>query len=153
MIIALLLAAMGHTAAAPSAVQVAQAKAHLKAEAEAQRAAIDLAIKRRLIGGGYFQLVSDKGEQRVVVAGFEKRLRSIGIPASVGQCAWIGLVADGFARSNQSYGGACRVRIASRPTADFLICDASFGGISLIKTDWFAGDAEYIETFIRRACF
>jgi hypothetical protein len=152
MIIALLLAATAPTRASPTPAQVAAAKASLRQEEEANRAAIDLAIKHRLIRSGYFRMVTDKPERRSVIAGFQKRLRSIGIRATVGNCHWIGLVADGFARANVSYGGACRVRIASGAAADFLICDASLGGISLIKPEWFAFDEDYIELFIRRTC-
>ena len=97
-------------------------------------------------------MVTDDPERRSVIAGFQKRLRSIGVRATVGKCDWIGLVAEGFARANVSYGGACRVRIALAPAADFLICDASLGGISLIKPEWFAFDEDYIELFIRRTC-
>jgi hypothetical protein len=121
-------------------------------EAEPDRAAIDQAIKRQLIGSGYFQLVTDQGERRSVIAGFQKRLRSLGIPATVGECDWVGLVAQGFANSNDSYGAACRVRIGAKPASPFLICDASLGGISLVKPDWYAFDAQYIEIFIRRTC-
>lgn len=150
MLVALLLAAAQTSAASPA--QVAEAKAHLRHEAEANRAAIDAAIKHRLIGSGYFQMVADKARQRLVIAGFQERLHSLGIPATIGKCDWIGLVAEGVKGGNLSYGGACRVRIASQAPAEFLICDASLGGISLVKPEWYAFDADYIELFIRRTC-
>ena len=150
MIVALLLAAA--QTSTPSPVQIAEAKARLRHEVEANHAGIDLAIKHHLIEGGYFRVVTDKVEQRSVIAGFQKRLRSIGIPAAVGKCHWIGLVAEGVKDGNFSYAGACRVRIASQPPSDFLICDASLGGMSLIKPDWYASDGDYVELFIRRTC-
>jgi hypothetical protein len=149
MLVALLLAAAQTSTASP---QVAEAKAHLRQEAEANRAAIEQAIKHRLIGSGYFQMVSDKAEERLVIAGLQKRLRSLGIPATLGKCDWIGLVAEGVKGGNLSYGAACRVRIAANAPADFLICDASLGGLSLIKPEWHAFDADYVELFIRRTC-
>ena len=121
-------------------------------EAEPNPAAIDQAIRHQLIGSGYFQLVTDRGERRSVIAGFQKRLRSLGIPATVGKCDWVGLVAQGFGNANVSYGAACRVRMGAKPASDFLICDANLGGISVIKPDWYASDAQYIEVFIRRTC-
>ena len=152
MMFALLLAAAALPPAPPSAADVANSKATLRREAEATRAAIDAAVQQRLLGSGLFRLVTDKRERRRASARFQKHLRSIGIPAAVGECQWIGLVAEGVKDGNLSYGGACRVRIASRPPADFLICEASLGGLSLVKPEWFASDSEYIELFIRRAC-
>jgi hypothetical protein len=152
MITVFLLAAAVQAPAPPSPARVAQAKTLLRRQAEEQRTAIDAAIKHDLLGGGYFRLVTDKREQRSVVAGLQKRLRSIGIPASVGKCDWIGLVAQGFKDGNLSYGAACRVRIASQAPADFLICDASLGGVSLVAPDLFFSEPDYIEILIRRTC-
>ena len=66
-------------------------------ETEPDQASIDAAIKHELLGSGYFQVVTDRTEQRMVIAGFQKRLRSLGIRATVGKCDWIGLVAQGSA--------------------------------------------------------
>ena len=121
-------------------------------ETEPDQASIDAAIKHELLGSGYFQVVTDRTEQRMVIAGFQKRLRSLGIRATVGKCDWMGLVAQGFVNSNLSYGAACRVRVAGKPATHFLLCDASLGGFSLIKPDTYAFDAQYIEIFIRRTC-
>jgi len=88
-------------------------------------------------------MVTGRAEQRSVVAGFERRLRSIGIQATIGKCDWMGLVAEGVKGGNLSYGAACRVRIASRSPADFLICEASLGGNSLTKPDVYSWGADY----------
>lgn len=146
----LLLASMGpQPGQAPS--RIAGTRPSLQGEAD--RTAIDAAVTHRVIGSGYFRLVAGKAEQRLVIAEFEKRLRSTGIPITIDKCEWIGLVAEGVKGGNLSYGGACRVRIASRPPADFLVCEATLGSISLTKPDWFASDLDYIELFIRRSCF
>ena len=121
-------------------------------EAEPDRAAIDQAIKHQLVGSGYFRMVTDKAEQRSAIAGIQKRLRSLGIPITVRNCDWVGVVAHGFANSNLSYGAACHVRLGTKPTTDFLICDASLGGISLIKPDAYGWAPDYVEIFIRRTC-
>jgi hypothetical protein len=152
MSVTLPLAALAQTLAPPSPAQIDAAKRSLPGEAAANRAVFDKAIERRFLESGAFRIVTDKAERRLVAAGFQKRLRSIGVPATVAKCEWIGLVAEGVKNGNVSYGGACRLRIASRPPADFLICEASLGGISLIKPDWFSSDADYIQLFIRRTC-
>jgi hypothetical protein len=151
--VALLIAAAVQAPQAASPAQVAEARAHLRRQAEANRRALEDAIRQRLLDSGYFQMVTGRAEQRSVVAGFERRLRSIGIQATIGKCDWMGLVAEGVKGGNLSYGAACRVRIASRSPADFLICEASLGGISLTKPDVYSWGADYIELYIRRACF
>ena len=133
-------------------VKVAEARATLRQAAEARRAVIDAAINSQLLGGGYFQRVTDPAEQAAAAARFQERLRSVGIPASVGGCQWIGLVAAGVANGNRSFGGACSVTMASGGPSDFLICDASLGGVTLIRPEWFASDDLYVEVFIRRTC-
>jgi hypothetical protein len=148
----LLLAAAQAPAAAPTPGEVASAQESFRREAVERREAIDSAMSHRLLARGYFSLITDPAEQRSAARGFEKRLRSLGIPATVGKCDWMGLVAEGTAMGNRSYGGACRVKIGARPASDFLICEADLGGVTLVKPDSFAWDSEYIETFIRRTC-
>jgi hypothetical protein len=135
-----------------SAAPAAEAGKSPLQEPEARRTALDAAIAGQLLGSGYFRLVTDKQEQASAAAGFENRLRSAGIPASVSDCHWIGLVAAGSARGNRSYGGACSVRMGTRRPSDFLICAADLGAVTLVQPSWFAWDAEYIELFIRRTC-
>lgn len=95
--------------------------------------------------------MTDAAEKAAIAARFQSRLRSIGVPASVGECQWIGLVGASVANGNQSYGGACSVTMGrGRPTVS-LICDATLGGVTLIEPAWFASDADYIETFNRHS--
>lgn len=122
------------------------------AVAEPSKAAMEAAIATGLLGSGYFQVVTDKTEQASARRRFQKRLRSVGLPVSVQTCQWIGLVAQGTANGNRSYGGACRVKVGPRPAQDFLICEADLGGVTLIHPAWFASDALFIEAFIRRTC-
>ncbi len=129
-----------------------EARYNVQRAAQARRAAIDAAIESRVISRGYFQLVTDIAEQRAARTRAQQRLRSIGIPASVGACRWMGMVSEGTPRGNRSYGGACSVRMGSLPPRNYLICEADLGGITLADPAWFADDAEYIEMFIRRTC-
>ena len=141
-----------HPASTPTPGERAEPRAKFAHEAEGSRAAIEAAVDSRLLGGGYFQLVTGRAERAAAAARFQERLRSIGIPASVGDCEWIGLVAAGVAKGNRSYGGACRVKMGSKRPDHFLICDADLGGITLTQPAWFASDPLYIELFIRRTC-
>ncbi|HEX8062507.1 MAG TPA: hypothetical protein VF535_04760 [Allosphingosinicella sp.] len=148
----LLAAAAQAPATAPTPAEVASAQEGFRREAEEGREAIDSAIRHRLLARGDFSRITDAAEQRSAARRFEKRLRSLGIAASVGECRWMGLVAEGTATGNRSYGGACMVKIGARRASDFLICEADLGSVTLVKPDWFAWDSEYIETFIRRTC-
>jgi len=137
---------------APTPTEIAEARASTKGDLEARRTALQAAIESRVVSSGYFQLVTDVTEQRRERTRFQERLRAVGIPAALGVCHWMGLVPEGTARGNRSYGGACSVKIGSRSSQNFLICAASLGGITLVHPDAYAFDAEYIELFIRRTC-
>jgi hypothetical protein len=119
----------------------------------AERCAIDQAVANGLLGPGYFRMVDDRTEAARAVADMRKRLRALGIKATFGRCDWVGLVSQGTARGNNSYGAACKLSIDGRPQRHFLICNAELGGVTLVQPDVFAFDRSFIETFIRRACF
>ena len=124
------------------------------ADAAARRAAIDAMVDLRLLESGHFQLVVDREEQAGIAEEMERGLRSLGITATMGACRWMGLVAAGTARGHRSYGAACQIRIGDEPARDFLICHSqAVGALTLVHPAWFAYDEEYIELFIRRACF
>ena len=138
--------------AAPTPTEIAKARASTRRDLDTRRAALRAAIESRVVGSGHFQLVTDVDERKQERTRYQERLRAIGIPATLGVCHWMGFVSEGTARGNRSYGGACRVKIGSRPAQDFLICAADLGGITLIHPDAYAVDSEYIELFIRRTC-
>jgi len=119
----------------------------------AERCATDQAVANGLLGPGYFRMVDDRTEAARAVADMRKRLRALGIKATFGRCDWVGLVSQGTARGNNSYGAACKLSIDGRPQRHFLICNAELGGVTLVQPDVFAFDRSFIETFIRRACF
>ena len=98
-------------------------------------------------------MVDDAEERAAVAAEMQRRLQAMGIRARIGRCDWLGLVAQGTAMGNRSYGAACPLAIDGRVERPFLICSARYGGITLVEPDWYAFDPEYIELFIRRACF
>jgi hypothetical protein len=152
MIEPLLLLVGAHVLQPPAPAEMAAARETVRRAAEAERAAIDAAIESRLLGRGYFHIVTDNSERTSATARFQKRLRSIGIPASVGACEWIGLITAGTASGERLYGGACRVQMGSARPATYLICDSYLGGLTLIRPKWFASDATSIELFIRRTC-
>lgn len=137
----------------PTAAQVAAARIAVRRRAAERRAAIDSATKAGLWSPGYFQRVTNREERAAAVAGFERRLRGLGISAKGGRCAWMGELAAGVADGNHAYGAVCKMRIGGKAAADFLICDDDMGGISLSQPEWFAYDDDYIEVFMRRACF
>ena len=119
----------------------------------AERCAIDQAVANGVLGSGYFQIVHDKSESRRAVADMQKRLRKLGIKATVGRCDWVGLVSQGTAHGNNSYGAACNVSVDGQPQRSFLICNSQYGGVTLVQPDVFTSDRSFMETFIRRACF
>lgn len=137
----------------PTPAQVAAARAYLRQRAAERRAVVDRTTASDLWAAGYFQRVTDRRERAAAVAGFERRLRKLGISAKVGRCAWMGMLAAGVADGNHAYGAACNMRIGGKAAADFLICDDDMGGITLSQPEWYAFDDEYIELFLRRACF
>lgn len=119
----------------------------------AERCAIDQAVANGLLGSGYFRIVHDRSESTRAVAGMMTRLRKLGIRATVGRCDWVGLVSQGTAHGNNSYGAACELRLAGQPERSFLICNSQYGGVTLVQPDVYASDRSFVENFIRRACF
>ena len=113
----------------------------------------DCALNFMFLDTGYFQLVEDPAELTAASREMQTTLRELGIPAEVGACDWMGLVAVGTANGNISYGAMCDVRMGQRPPRRFMICNSRYGGITLVEFDVYPADAESIEMFIRRSCF
>lgn len=119
----------------------------------AERCAIDRAVANGLLGSGYFQIVHDARESRRALTDMQNRLRKLGIKATFGRCDWVGLVSQGTAHGNNSYGAACNLRLDGQAPRWFLVCNSQYGGVTLVRPDVYASDASFIEAFIRRACF
>jgi hypothetical protein len=135
---------------APAAPRV-EAPPYSGSDAATRRAAIEEAVRLLVLQPGYFQAVRDPHERTAVTEDMEHRLAELGIRAEIGECEWMGLVAQGTARGNRFYGAACRVRIGGQAERYLLLCSVLYGGITLAELDSFAYDSEYL--FIRRACF
>jgi hypothetical protein len=97
-------------------------------------------------------MVDDTSEARGALAAMKARLHKLGINATFGRCDWVGLVSDGTAHGNNSYGASCKLAVERQAPRWFLICNSQYNGLTLAQPDVFAMDRNSIEAFIRRAC-
>lgn len=110
-------------------------------------------IELSFLGGGYFQIIDDPAYIAEITEAMELSLEGLGIPAHIGVCDWMGLVASGTASGSRAYGARCAVTIGQQPSRWLMICSERYGGITLVGPSDYAADPHSIELFIRRACF
>lgn len=118
-----------------------------------QRCAIIDAVANGLLTSGSFRMVHDRSEIARATALMKTKMRKqLGLEVTFGRCDWVGLVSQGTANGDNSYGGQCKVMIGNLPPRLLLICASKYGGATISMPDTFALGTSFYEIFIRRAC-
>lgn len=102
---------------------------------------------------GYWQKIEEPEIIDAQIATYQKRMRSLGIAATVHSCRMVSQIARGTANGSYAIGALCSISIGSKAKRDFWVCENTLGSFNISDKIEYALDYETSKEFIGRTCW
>lgn len=105
------------------------------------------------VGLGYWQKIEEPEIIDAQIAVYQKRMRSLGIEATVHSCRLMSQIARGVADGAFATGALCSISIRSKAKRDFWVCENTLGSFNISDNNEYGLDYETSKEYIERTCW
>lgn len=102
---------------------------------------------------GYWQQIYEPEIIEAQISVYEKRMRSLGIPAKVQSCRLVSQIARGVANGAFATGALCSISIGAKPKREFWVCENSHGSFNISDNKEYGLTYETSKEFIGSTCW